>query len=448
MDPFQDLPPQLQRKLESALMQQQLQAQLGQQAFAPRPTEYTPGGTAVKQSPLEHLVRALTGGIHQYSRRAYGKQAEDVLAEGAEGRRADMTKVMEALAGKPGMHTLPPDQAGPQVPAVPGDPQAAISTALQSQYPSVQAQGFDIQKRMLDQRQKIVEELMKGSTPASLQQVLAGSGPAALRPKPQYQTLGDSIVTTDSNRPGVTPLTQGRFEQSQLNLGGMQVPSNIDTYTGKETPTAGLSVQGNPALASMSRLSEFDLKQIDKGRESAQKVAQSLGVIESLSQELQKAYTSGSLAEERVAVNKFVNLIGGVPRAEDVNAEYIQSLLNKLSIADAKALGVNPSNRDIEIIKQSIGSINTDPNALPRILEVSYRLNAEALGRYNGFVSRAEQAEQRLNPTADYGRYQIYSPENPESDPLGALRGLMARPTTPKPAPPPSGRRRISVTGN
>jgi hypothetical protein len=452
-DDLNDMPLLLRRKVAELLALKQQERGGMQAASQLAGTEYTPQGIAVKRSPLEYLARAGQMGVHGYNAQEYGKQADAELAGADTARTTEMQSVLDALYGRKARELQGPQPEGTEGPLMDPGQKPSVSDAIlkarTGQFPSTRAVGADLQKRMLDLRAEATKGLMKDATPSSMQQYMTSGDPSNLQPKPNYMQSGEAILLADQNSPGLKALTPDRYSPASQNVAGVTVPAQTDTFTGKTTPVASTAINANPVEKSRARWSENDAKLISEGRIPAQKVAQSLEIIGTLSKELQNAYTAGSLADQRMAVSKFTTLIGGVPDPKAINAEYIQGLLNKLGISDAKSLGVNPTDRDLQIIQQSIGTINTDPAALPRLLSTIYRLNSTALGQYNNYIQQTQGAEQKMDPSADLSRYMIQAPTIDTSvlDRLGATAETPAN-RAPQPPTPPSGRRRISVIGN
>lgn len=68
---------------------------------------------------------------------------------------------------------------------------------------------------------------------------------------------------------------------------------------------------------------------------------------------------------------------------------YLQSLLGEGILNKAKTLGANPTDNDAKIIRGIVGSIGTDPNALPKLLDHQEKMLRRSISSHNELYQNA-----------------------------------------------------------
>lgn len=100
---------------------------------------------------------------------------------------------------------------------------------------------------------------------------------------------------------------------------------------------------------------------------------------------------AGSGAETKLAVAKFFNNNLGTHIAEDKvkNTEVLRSELFRQVVDNLKKMDSQPSESQQKMLQQSMGSIGTDPNAIPRVVQITQDIIAQRVGIHNKNVDQA-----------------------------------------------------------
>ncbi len=152
-------------------------------------------------------------------------------------------------------------------------------------------------------------------------------------------------------------------------------------------------------------------------REGAQAAA---GVLQSVG-EIRKAAQAGAYqgagAELKLGAAKALGALGMPYDAKTVaNSELFSAQANQFVLNSIKSLGANPSNADREFIEKTVPRLQTDPAALPLLLNF---MEGKARGQLTSFNSNAQRVQKR----ADYLPFslEVSAPEVPPIGGGGAL---------------------------
>ena len=93
---------------------------------------------------------------------------------------------------------------------------------------------------------------------------------------------------------------------------------------------------------------------------------------------------AGAGADVKQQLAKGIQALGFSVDPEKVtNTDYLQSQLGQGILSKAKTLGANPTDNDARIIRDIVGSINTDPQALTKLLDYQEKMYRRSIDRHN-----------------------------------------------------------------
>ena len=155
-------------------------------------------------------------------------------------------------------------------------------------------------------------------------------------------------------------------------------------------PGTNLTVNAGPK-AFETDLGKLGVSILEKGRESAQASA---GVLESIGQNRQAAAAGayqGAGADLKLGAAKALGALGMPYDAKTVaNSELFSAQANTFVLNSIKQLGANPSNADREFIEKTVPRLQTDPAALPALLDF---LDAKARRQIGAYNQQARQTQ-------------------------------------------------------
>ena len=115
---------------------------------------------------------------------------------------------------------------------------------------------------------------------------------------------------------------------------------------------------------------------------------------------LQKGAAVGGGAELKQAVRKFGQAMGAdIP--ETASTDELQALLTDALARKAKTFGANPTNVEDQYVRSLVGTITTDPTALPKLIAYTTAQAHKSLQDFGDFVKikRENWATQPLSKT-------------------------------------------------
>jgi hypothetical protein len=122
--------------------------------------------------------------------------------------------------------------------------------------------------------------------------------------------------------------------------------------------------------------------------------------IKSLDRAAQLAPKSfaGSMAEQKLGIAKFFNNnLGTNISGEKVkNTEELRSALFTNVMENLKKLDASPSQQQQQILQQSMGSIGTDPNAIPLVVNTYKQILIDKAKQHNLQVRQAQEGPAKL----------------------------------------------------
>lgn len=314
-------------------------------------------------------------------------------AEGANQERyqaglgSELEKFLQTSQGAPGMYELPPDQAGPQVPALPADPKAAVLSAMISKYPEMQGIG-------------------KGMLPSLLQ-------------KPEKSPKLDEWKIAPDGRPYRTGAS-----------GDLEVGSGL--FPKKDTP----AVEINNYPKATEKLIEAEGKSLQPGGEEYERARAGKSNLSATSEALSalaNGAKTGQFADFFQAVRKTGKALG-IDGIETAANDQLGAVLAQRVLASSatKALAGPMSDKDREFLQAAAGTTSTDPEALRRILAIGAALSFNDVTRFNSGI-KSLAGEQGMGFLQ---RHASPISWNPPDDPLFRQmfeRALMGQPTVDAP---------------
>jgi hypothetical protein len=359
-----------QRELSKFLLQQGLQGNLQGQMVS---------GRYVPSHPLEGIANIYSA----YKGRQLGKEADKKQAELAKLLRqetmADMGSYMEAIQGKPETpdvipqgQTLRDDQGqitmGSQAgtPAVGPNYNKALAVALGSRSPLVQALGTQAITEM-NKPQKLAEgeQFVRFNPQSNKYDTIGGGGPKLTNDIRNYQF--------DVSQGYKGTFNQWSIDQKKASAQNINVQNAVPFQEQLYTDAAKALVTDYNTLKSIPS----QVKQLDRVAQLAPKSF------------------AGSFADTKTQVAKFFNNNLGTNIAADKvsNTEELRAVLFTNIMDNLKKMDASPSQEQQRLMQASLGSIGTDPNALPAVVNVYKQV----------LLDKAEEHNKRVGQTVEKG---------------------------------------------
>jgi hypothetical protein len=202
------------------------------------------------------------------------------------------------------------------------------------------------------------------------------------------------------------------------------LPRNPDNWTVQDAQVAAQTIERHKkaaapnmtAITNVQAFEPFANKVQSKLGEGLVENYQALKNIPTQIKSLEKAAElapksfAGSMAEQKLATVKFFNNNLGTNIAPEKvkNTEELRSALFTNVMENLKKLDASPSQQQQQILQQSMGSIGTDPNAIPRVVEVYKQILVDKAMQHNMQVRQAQEGPAKLQYP-----YDISIPLNP-----------------------------------
>ena len=190
------------------------------------------------------------------------------------------------------------------------------------------------------------------------------------------------------------------------------LPRNPDEWTVQDAQVAAQTIERHKkasapnmtAITNVQAFEPFANKVQSKLGEGLVENYQSLKNIPTQIKSLEKAAElapksfAGSMAEQKLATVKFFNNNLGTNIAPEKvkNTEELRSALFTNVMENLKKLDASPSQQQQQILQQSMGSIGTDPNAIPRVVEVYKQILVDKAMQHNLQVKQAQEGPAKL----------------------------------------------------
>jgi len=329
------IPPEYQSEIAKINRQRSMAQALLQNSFSPRETEVV-SGRAVPQGGLQAIAKLLTGGISNYNLGALDDEASGLQGKIGQYRANQLRGVL----------------ANPESGLVNPDPQAqALAAAI-------------IGRR--DKRMEGFAGAIKERDPQAAARVFqAGELPTADYQVPAIPppTFG---VDEGGNRYSLTPNVKGDSDFAYAPK-GVNVSNNIPEARG---------------MAYQAIQPEIKERQV-----GAQVAKDSIAANTTALEALNAGAQSGSAGEFFQAVRK-VGAAIGFDLEGKVQTEQLAMAMGNHILANAKRLAPVTEN-DTALIKQIVGSLNTEPQNLTRIFEIMNAASIKNLQEYGDYIDTA-----------------------------------------------------------
>lgn len=303
---------------------------------------------------------------------AMSKQKEKIQSIGNE-ERAIFQKHKDAEAG--GTRELIDALSQPDA-----DHRMAIVKALSSQYPGTKKLGEAMMKERMDLFGTLTKDM--GSR-LDVNSVLAARGnpgalkPAAPLPNPMLNSARDPNGNT------INFVTAPRLDGTQQ-VSMAPVPSSIST-------TNNLA---RPGLETLEQRGKY-YAEGGEGYKHAQGLQQQLMASTDALRTLENTPQVGAGAEALQFFRKWAEAFSpGISQGLSANTDQLKGQLEDRILKELGGkLGGQVSNTDVQLVRNAIGSIGTDPNALRRIVNISMKYKMRELARMEQQARELHQSE-------------------------------------------------------
>lgn len=201
-----------------------------------------------------------------------------------------------------------------------------------------------------------------------------------------------------------------------------------------EADAAAKRAEGEAALDTQaaSTLVQSAVKEfVDKERPKGLAIQETIPQIHNIRRLVNAGAITGTGTEVRNTLSQLASTLGFSSKEAALTPSYIAAMADQI-VANAKALGVNPTNRDNEIIKQAKGA---DPNVskegVLQLLDVQEQLQRKAHDRY---LQEANRIQGLRGVKQAYGENYLNLPTPPTYDEWAKANPL---PTPAAPSSPP-----------
>lgn len=391
-----NLPPEYAEKIAKLLRSQQMSQmgmQMGLQGLN-APTQFTggPANYAVKKSPLAIIAQGLQTYLGQ-------KGISDADAGIAGVKKDAAANLKEQMAGYLSA----------------SDPKVQETLAMTSQWPQLQADWKERSKRRQEQLFKVAD-VTKDRDPKTAIAAALGTGPGEGYGPPELKQ-GEVKWIPDPNNPGkFIPQTTNYdlHNQGKITLGSQGNSVSVDARQA--------SKEGEMALEEL----RAQLKDKRAGADSAKATLSANRVaLEAINAGAKSGGGEGYKQGLRKALQAF-----NITLPETTSTSELQMALGNNILANARKLA--PVTReDLVQLENILGSINTDPAALQKMISVYNGIALKDLQDYNRYVDF-----QKGNLKSDYARdlfsgagigYEMQPPPGDTQQMLRAIAELQKR---------------------
>ena len=143
-----------------------------------------------------------------------------------------------------------------------------------------------------------------------------------------------------------------------------------------------VDLAGNKASAEAGAKTGVD--RIYVGYDNARTAVESLASSAEARKSIVGGVFSGAGAATQLSLSKAMKAMGfDVAQDKATNTDYLQSTLGQGILNKAKTLGANPTDNDARIIRDIVGSIGTDPQALNKLLDYQDVMANRSIASHN-----------------------------------------------------------------
>jgi len=160
--------------------------------------------------------------------------------------------------------------------------------------------------------------------------------------------------------------------------------------------------RGDENKAQQAVLTDLILPELKTSKETASAARTEIQSIHKAREQLDSpgGIFSGTGAEIRLKLAKAADLLG-VPNTDKItNSEAFVSAMASKVAASLKALGTNPSNKDLVFSEKMAGSPAMNETSLRRILDIAEQTSRDKIGRHNSTVGQYAESTEAVKPYA------------------------------------------------
>lgn len=404
------LPSQYQDPLNLANQRQMIAQFLTMQALQPHLPQQN-GAMAARISPLAGIASMITPLLGAQAMQSAGAEASAIRQRYAADTQKGLGGMLSTAQGQPGI--LDTNPAGPptaegegpwSVGTLPGtgvspDPLSAINTGMTSMNPMMQSLATSLQAQQIKKQEDLAGAYASGNNIDSQLRVLNPSvTPNALPPGPA----------------SIPPVT--KFVDVPDSAGTQKVAQVIETNpnTGAQTVTRGGTVVGEnlpQAAAKTGILSQSET--LNAAQQSAILGQKIQGQIADAVRSLQESALSGGGADIKQQASKLLQAFG-VSLPTTASTDELKNALSGLLTDYGKIFGSRVTNLDLSNVKQYVGTIDTDPTAMPKILAGLSAAGIKSMQDY-GAMLEARQGQ----PTVEGFNPDLLTSQQLRNAPMG-----------------------------
>lgn len=285
------------------------------------------------------------------------------------------------------------------------NPVAAVTMALQSRYPEIRKLGTEMEKGLPDS--KTMMQYGPNFNPKTLPQLMETGSAEFMTPAPKVEfkdnksfrvTGGDveEIGTTRNFGPmGIDP--------------GTGIPGQTDLATNEFHGRTG----GEISTQNRKNLDEFTAarKALEEGAKRYDEGVNTLETISTVKAQMATipAGRFGSLADWRLAVNRFLEMAGGAKAPETAGLEAINSALGGL-VLDKIRLVAPVTEQDIKFVERIQGTTTMSKETLEQVLNYLEKRTVRQMERQTKLAKKYGSATQDPSLLPDLMR-EMYAPD-------------------------------------
>lgn len=161
----------------------------------------------------------------------------------------------------------------------------------------------------------------------------------------------------------------------------------------KQRALASGNAQAAGDTARARATADAQVKAAEDSYAKARGAADSLAAIGESRKAIAGGVYAGAFAETKVAIASALKALGlpVVDQERLSNTEYLVSTLGAQLVANAKALGSNPTESEGKQLKAIMGTINKDPQALSRVIDWQESVARRSINDHNKLLESAQQ---------------------------------------------------------
>ena len=343
---------------------------------------------------LQPIANMLTGAYMAKQ----GDTQQQQLAEAIRNREDEAMKNLINVSKGTSAQQVP--QAGPPSEAMLKENQFNLPNRT---IPGVPASQEDMLLAAMKLRDPSVKNMMLAERFKPKAPITVAQGAAVITQNP------DGTFTKTFENPKALELSPAIKTALALNP---NLPRNPDNWTKQDALLAEQTIKnhikaGAPNMTSINNVMAFEPfanKVQSKMGEGLVENYANLKNIPSQIKSLDRAATlapksfAGSLAEQKLGIAKFFNNnLGTNISGEKVkNTEELRSALFTNVMENLKKLDASPSQQQQQILQQSMGSIGTDPNAIPLVVNTYKQILIDKAKQHNLQVKQAQEGPAKL----------------------------------------------------